>query len=545
MRAPYSRNLFDLVCEMAERYTDRPAIIAGDQRVTYPELELRIRRVAAGMRAAGVGRGDRIGILVNNRPEWIEVCIASAAIGAVAVPFSTWSKRAELDFLLADSEVKVLFTLEQFGEQDYAADLIALIPELGIVVSGQWRSARYPKMDAVVAIGGSGSGGLPLIGAIDYEAFVSRHPPLDESQAPGAGGHNGDDAMILYTSGSTSYPKAVRLTQCAMLENAFNIGERQGYSPYDKVLLALPLFWSYGSANAMCATFTHGAALVLQTRFEPAGAIELIERHACTAIYTLPAMTTSIVTHPSFHQDRTRSLRTGLTIGSAQDVVNAAEILGAHEICNVYGQTESYGNCCVTWHHWPLEQRKQMQGQPLPGVTVRIVDADTGEQMPQGKVGMIEVFGNVTPGYTGTSIELNDSAFTSDGYFPTGDLGQLTVDGCLQFVGRNTEMIKRAGINVAPAEIEELLQQHGAVALAGVTGAPDADRGEMIVAFIVPVPGMEVSCEELQAHCRAIASSYKVPNRIEICEALPVTATGKVLRRELKAMATALIAPSK
>ncbi|QRX81089.1 class I adenylate-forming enzyme family protein [Glaciimonas sp. PAMC28666] len=545
MRAPYSRNLFDLVCEMAERYTDRSAIIAGDQRVTYPELELRVRRVAAGMRAAGIVRGDRIGILVNNRPEWVEVCIGAAALGAVAVPFSTWSKRAELDFLLADSKIKQLFTLKSFGEQDYAADLIALIPELGSAAPGRWRSERFPQLEAVIAIGDNDAGHTPLVGAVAYEDFVSLHTPLDESQAPGGGGQNGDDAMILYTSGSTSYPKAVRLTQCAMIENAFNIGERQGYTPYEKVLLALPLFWSYGSANAMCATFTHGAALVLQTRFEPAGAIDLIEQHACSAIYTLPAMTTSIVTHPSFRSERTRSLRTGLTIGSAQDVVNAAELLGATEICNVYGQTESYGNCCVTWHHWTLEQRKQMQGQPLPGVTVRIVDADSGEEMPQGETGMIEVCGNVTPGYTGISIELNDSAFTLDGYFPTGDLGRMTADGCLQFVGRNTEMIKRAGINVAPAEIEELLQQHSAVALAGVTGAPDADRGEMIVAFIVPVPGMEVSCAELQAHCRAIASSYKVPNRIEICEALPVTPTGKVLRRELKAMATALTSPTK
>lgn len=542
MRAPYSRNLFDLLCEMAERYPDRPAILGADVRVTYSDLAARARQVGASLQQAGLGRGDRVGILINNRPEWIEACIGAAAIGVIAVPFSTWSKRAELDFLLADSEVTLLFSLGKFGEQDYAADLAELIPELRTAKPGQWRSQRYPKLQAIVTISAT-----PLAGVQDYETFIAGgQNAVDTLAASGAdaGADAAGDALILYTSGSTSYPKAVRLAHGAMITNAFNIGERQGLTQEDRVLLALPLFWSYGSANAMCATFSHGAALVLQTRFEAAGAIDLIERHACTAIYTLPAMTTSIVTHPSFERERTRSLRTGLTIGSAQDVVAAAEVLGAYEICNVYGQTETYGNCCVTWHHWSLAQRQQVQGPPLPGVVLRLVDPESGIAVPDGEVGMIEVRGHLTPGYTGKSGELNSEAFTVDGYYPTGDLGRITGDGHLQFVGRNTEMIKRAGINVAPAEIEELLQQHPGVALAGVTGVPDNDKGEMIVAFVIAAPGSVVTGEQLRAHCRALASSYKAPDRIEICDSLPATPTGKVLRRELKAMAMALMEPA-
>jgi fatty-acyl-CoA synthase len=141
----------------------------------------------------------------------------------------------------------------------------------------------------------------------------------------------------------------------------------------------------------MSAAFTHGAALVLQGRFEPGEAIDLIERHRCTALYTLPAITSAIISHPSFRRERVSSLRTGLTIGAPQDVVTAATVLGAAEICNVYGQTESYGNCCVTPHDWPLERRAACQGPPLPGVQVRIVDGETGAELPPGQEGHCHV----------------------------------------------------------------------------------------------------------------------------------------------------------
>lgn len=536
MRPPYSRNLFDLLCEQAERAPEQVAVVMDGKSTTYLELERRARGVAAGLSVARVGAGDRVGLLINNSVEWLEICFGAAAIGAISVPFSTWSKRGEIDFLLADSKVKVLFALEKFGDQDYLADFMELVPELHRKRPREWRAERYENLRSIVMIGSR-----TLMGAESYVEFSTRHAPLEQLPAPGDGAGSEDDALILYTSGSTSYPKAVRLSQGAMIENGFNIGERQGYTEKDRVLLGFPLFWSYGSANAMCATFSHGATLVLQSRFEPGEALDLIERHACTAIYTLPAATTSLVSHEAFSPERTRSLRTGLTIGSAQDVRVAAEVLGAKEICNIYGQTETYGNCCVTWHHWSLERRQSVQGPPLPGVKLRIVDPDTGVPMPQGEDGLVEVYGRVMPGYDGVSEKLNAKVKTADGYFVTGDIARIVADGSIQFVGRSTEMIKRIGINIAPAEVEELLRQHKGVALAGVTGVPDPEKGEIIVAFVVVTPGSTVDCEELRAHCRRLASSYKSPDHIEICGELPVTPTGKVLRRELKAMASALM----
>ena len=515
MRAPYSRSLFDLICEQAERYPDRLAVIAGEARVTYAELRERAARVGGALRAAGLRRGERIGMLISNRIEWIELCLGAAAVGAVPVPFSTWSTRREIDFLLADSRVRMLFSLERMGDQNYAADLAELLKE---------RTTRYPLLETVVYIESG------------YANFVAQSP-LTEISPPGerAGAH--DIAFILYTSGSTAYPKAVPLLQGATIENGFNIGERQGLQPGERVLLPLPLFWSYGSANAMCASFTHGATLVLQARFEAAETLDIIERERIASMYTMPAMTTAMIAHASFRPERTRSLRTAMTIGTPQDVAAIAEVLGAREVCNVYGQTESYGNCCVTWHHWPLERRMHVQGPPLPGVTLRIVDPESGRPLPQGEVGLIEVKGNLTPGYDGASSEQNAKAFTPDGFFRTGDLGRLTAEGDIQFAARDSEMIKRAGINIAPAEIEEVLQQHPAVAAVGVSGAPDPTRGELIVAFVVPAAGAKVSAEELRTHCRSLAASYKTPDRIEFCKVLPLTTTGKLMRRELKQMA--------
>ena len=191
------------------------------------------------------------------------------------------------------------------------------------------------------------------------------------SLAPGDGASAADDALILYTSGSSARPKAVRLQHYAIIENGFNIGERMGLGPEDRVLLAPPLFWAYGACNALPATLSHGAALVLQERFEAGEWIGLVERHRCTAAYTLPSITGAVLRHPEFAPERVASLRTGLMIGSPEEVRIAAERLGAAEICNIYGSTETYGNCCVTPHDWRLDRRMKGQGPPLPGMRLR------------------------------------------------------------------------------------------------------------------------------------------------------------------------------
>ncbi|MBO1081319.1 class I adenylate-forming enzyme family protein [Roseomonas haemaphysalidis] len=529
MRPPYARTMFELLDEQACRYPGGVAVICRDRSITYPELAQRARRAAGLLRAQGVRRGDRVGLLLNNRAEWLEVAFGAALLGAVLAPLSTWSTKAELEYLLADSEVTLVIALAHFGREDFAAMLRDLLPQGG-------RSERFPRLRGVLLLEGQEGDGFP-----DYAAAVAAQAPL-ETPPPGEGASARDDFVILYTSGSTSRPKAIPLMHYAVVENGFNIGERQGLGPQDRVLLSPPLFWTYGGVNALPATFTHGAALVLQPRFEAGEALELIERHGCTSLYTLPGMTDAMVRHPDFRLERTRTLRRGMTIGSPQDVVKAATQLGAREICNIYGSSETGGNCCVTQHDWPLEHRANSQGHPLPGVEMRIVSVESGQPVAAGEPGVAEVRGPyVMRGYVGGSAQHNAAVFTADGWFRTGDIGTLTPGGEFNFLGRDNEMIKRAGINVSPAEVEDVLMQHGGVAQAGVVGVPSAERGEMIVAFVVPKAGAALDAKVLVDHCRAVASSYKVPDRFEILDALPTTVTGKLMRRELKSAAAKLV----
>jgi fatty-acyl-CoA synthase len=532
MIAPHSRTLGEMLLEQAARYADAPAVICGDRVASYTDLADNAARIAASLAARGIKRGNRVGLLLNNRLEWVETFFGAAMLGAEIVAFSTWSTRDELDYLIADSGISALVTLDNFSGQDFVAILRALVPEAD--AARAWTSARFPALHHIVLLGEGGGAGWSRYADLLASAPIAALP------APGDGASAADEAIIIYTSGSSSRPKSVPLPHYGIIENGFNIGERQGYTPADRVLLAPPLFWSYGSANAMSATLTHGAALVLQGKFEPGEALDLIERHRCTALYTLPAITSAITGHPNFRRERTQSLRTGLTIGAPQDVIAAAEVLGAAEICNVYGQTESFGNCCVTWHHWPLERRARCQGPPLPGVTIRIVDPDTGAIQPAGSAGLIEVRGYIMRGYIGGSADQTAAAMTDDGFFRTGDMGLLTEDGEMQFIGRTTEMIKKGGINISPAEVEDVLMRHPSVAQAGVVGVPDALQGELLAAYVLPKPGAAPTREELIAHCRASASRYKVPDFIEFPEALPVTVTGKLLRRELKKIAVGL-----
>jgi fatty-acyl-CoA synthase len=524
MDPPFSRTLSDLAFEQAMRSPDHLAVICRGLEVSYAQLAERARVVAAAMHDLGVRRGARVATLINNRIEFLEVLLGASMLGATVAPFSTWSTRTELDFLLRDCCASVLFTIAKLGKQDVAADVASVLANSG---------ASQPQALSVVLIDGEAQAGW-----IRYEDFLDAAPL--SALAPSIGASATDAMVILYTSGSSSRPKAVPMDHYAVLENGYNIGERQGLVASDRVFIPVPLFWAYAAVNAVPAAMTHGATMVIQERFEAEEALALIETHRCTSIYTLPAITNSLLGASGFAPPRTRSLRTGLTIGSPQDVLRAVNELGARSLCNVYGSTESYGNCCVTPHDWPLERRARSQGPPLPGVSIRVRDVATGALCVSGQVGDLEVTGYLTNGYVGASAQFNTAVFTGDGYFKTGDLASLDESGCLAYAGRSTEMIKRSGINVSPAEIEETLQQHPQVGLAGVTGTPDELRDEAIVAFVIRRTHETLSAQALLAHCAEHLSSYKVPDRIEFCDSLPLTSTGKLMRKQLKVLAASV-----
>lgn len=521
---PAARSLPGLLREQATLRPDAPAAIGEHAQASFARLHERAVRIAAALRRDGIDRGSRVGMLLGNGLEWLEIFFGASMAGAVVVPFSTWSTRAELEFLIADSAITALFVRPKFLDRDFGADLDELS-----------RAGRLAALRTIIVLAPDTTIGLTMNGYLDGIADPVAWP---EGQGPAPS----DDAVVLYTSGSTSRPKGVRLKHSGIIENGFNIGERQGLRPCDRVFLPTPLFWSYGAANALPATFSHGACLVLPDRFEPGAALSMIERVGCTAIYTLPAITNAMLRHPDFDRSKTGTLRTGLTIGSPRDFLAAVEDLGVSRLCNVYGATETYGNCAVTSHDWPLQRRANCQGEPLPGQKFRFRDAETGTLLASGQPGLVEVSGYVSPGYSGASAALNAEIFTGDGYYRTGDMGFLDAEGSFVFVGRDSDMIKRAGINISPAEIEDMMKTFDGVSQAAVVGVPDTERGELVVAYVVARESAAVIPARLLDHCREQLSKYKLPDRIEIVEALPLTATGKLQRKELKRAAAALLA---
>ncbi len=520
---PFSRNLSDLLAELAARDGGAPALIWEDGQLSYERLERRVRDCARGLAALGLERGGTLGLLCSNRWEWLCAALAAHRLGARVAAYNTFARAWDLGYMLAHSGAEIVVCLDRFRGRDFRATLAELLPELR---EGPPRSTGFPALREAVVVGERGE----LAGAWSFADLLAGDGN-GEAVAPTAAPAEAD-AFVLYTSGSSARPKAVPLRHAATIENGFAIGERAGFAAADRVLVSVPLFWAYGAVNALPAVLSHGAAMVLQPAFEPAGALELIERHRCSAMYTLPNMTAALLEEPAFAPARVGSLRRGLTIGGEADVRRAADGLGIERITNVYGSTETYGNCCVTPSEWPLRRRAVSQGPPLPGVALRIADPEDGRPLGPGEVGEIQVRGYLARGYLGDE-EATAAAFGADGWYRSGDLGALDADGCLRFRARATEMIKTSGINVSPREVEEVLLMNEDVAEAAVVGVADERRTEAVVAFVVGREGRRPQETALRSFCADRVAGYKVPARVHLVAALPQTDTGKLARRRL------------
>jgi len=516
-RAPTSRTVPDLIDELARRLPEREALVGGGQRFTYRQLRAETRRIARALHALGVRRGDKVAILMGNRPEWVIADLAITTLGGVMIGVNTWATPRELEYILVHSDAKVLITADRFLKYDYRATLRDIAP-------------RVPLLERIVCVADDVPDGW--LRYADLARLAERVPDstVDGAQriiAPQ------DVAYLLYTSGSTSTPKGVQLQHGALIENMWQIGQRQHVTERDRLWLAVSLFWGLGCENALFNLLTHGGCVVLQERFDAGEALALIERERCTMFYGTPNMAQALHEHP----DRTRrdlsSLRGGATIGTPEQIMRVVE-LGARDICNIYGLTETYGNCNVTDAAEPLAKRLTTVGRPLAGVDQRIVDPETERVLAAGQVGEIRVKGYVTIGYYKDPARTAES-FDAHGYFRTGDLGWMDADGALHFRGRLKEMVKTGGINVAPIEVEEILMTHPGVQLAFVTGVPDPVRDEVLGAVIVPKPGAALSEESVCAFCREALAAYKVPRLIRFAaeHELPLTTTGKLQKNRL------------
>jgi fatty-acyl-CoA synthase len=528
---PRSETLGDLLDEIAAKIPRQLAVVFRDERLDYADLKVCADSFARALLAAGVRRGDRVALLVTNRTEWLVAAFGAAKIGAVTAAISTFSTPRELGWTLEHCGASILVTLDAFRGRSFLGALRDLCPELAWSAPGALRSAKLPALHTVVAVQGS-----PAAGMFSLADFFARGTGVDAAELAAAQRkvRPEDICYILYTSGSTAAPKGVTLAHSPLIANGFGIGERMHLTATDRVWLAVPLFWSFGSANAMPALMAHGGSIVLQESFEPGEAIALIERERCTVCYGMANMARAMRQHPWHPGRRLGAMRTGLTIGPPEDIAMTIEVVGAAELCNVYGATETYGNCAVTDAHDPLDQRLHSQGLPLPGMTIRAVNPMTRETLPADEVGELVVEGYVTPGYY-RAPELDAAAFDESGGFLTGDIGSIDRDGRVRFRGRLKEIIKTGGINVAPLEVEEVLLQHPDIVQAYVVGVPDAAKGEIVAAAVEPGPGAAADAAAIIAYCRDRLASYKVPAQIAFYTAdqLPRTPTGKIHKPSL------------
>jgi len=529
---PRARTLGDLLDEVATARPAAEAIVFRGERLSYAQWRAQSTALARALLALGVRRGDRVAVLLPNRPEWLVTAFAAARLGAATVAISTWSTPREIAWTLEHARPRVLVTMEAFRGRAYLGPLYELCPELAGSAPGRLRSERLPDLRAVIAIDGRAHEGVER-----WSDALQRGGEVRASALAAAAEEvrPEDIAWVLYTSGSTATPKGVTLAHGGVIANGFDIGERQHLTPADRLWLSVPLFWSFGSANALPAILTHGGTIVLQESFGAGEALALLDEERCSVYYGMANMARAMLEHPDRGRRARAAMRTGLTIGLPEDIQMTMDAVNARQLCNVYGATETYGNCAVTDAHDPLDLRLTTQGLPLPGMQIRVVDPASGRTLPPDAVGELRVKGHITPGYY-RDPEQTRAAFDAEGYFVTGDLGLLGRDGRVRFRGRLKELIKTAGANVAPLEVEAVLLTHPAVKQAYVVGVRDRDRGEVGVAAIELEDGATATAESLTAFCRERLASYKVPARIvfRAADEFPRTATGKVQKPRLR-----------
>jgi fatty-acyl-CoA synthase len=525
------RTVGALLAHLAQTIPQQEAVIFPPQRLTYAALYAQATAVAGGLWRVGIRHGEPVALLVSNRPEWITTALGCALIGAPVVAISTWSRRVELEYVLDHSQAVALVALDGFLGADYQALLNEIAPQVAQCPPGQIDAARLPALRELIVLG---QPALPAARHFDEVVALGRRMDPAVVHAASARVQPMDILYVLYTSGSTARPKGVTLTHAGCLENGFNIGERQHLTCADRLWLAVPLFWSFAAANALMALITHGGTIVLQERFDADAAIRLIAAERCTVYYGMSHMAQAMLKAPAWEHYDTRSLRTGLTIGTPEEIALTMHELGVREICNVYGATETYGNATVTDASEPEALRLHSQGKPLPGMQLRIVHPDTQEVLPAGEVGEIRVAGYVTPGYY-RDPENNDRAFDTEGYFCTGDLGMLDAEGRLHFCGRLKDLIKSGGINISPLEVETYLMTSPKVQYAAVVGLPDAMKGEVPVAAVALCDGEVATPEEIRGYCRGHIASYKIPAHVVFLhpDEFPRTSTGKVQKTGL------------
>jgi len=509
-----SAHLADVFDAAVARCPERPFIVAGDRRQTYAQASRDADALAAALADLGIAAGDTIAVNLPNCPEWLITALAASRLGAVLVPVNPALGHHELTYQLRHAEASVVVTAASHGGKDFVELFDELIADL-------------PDVQYLVAVGEGDYWYDDRV--FPFRDLVSKGARLEAPAAP----RDPDGAFtILYTSGTMGKPKGVRLSHRNVVGTAAAVAEALGVGPDDVVLAAVPFFTIFGT-SVVAGAVVVGASLVLDDRFDPAATIELMARENVTVCHGVPTMFHLLMREPGFARARLPQLRTGIVAGSP---VPPDLLTAVRRVCDVevaYGLTETGPTVTMTRATDAPAQRLETVGRALPGVELRIVDVTTGDLHGAEAVGELAVKGpNVMSGYHRMPAETRRS-FTPEGFFLTGDLAMLEADGYVRIVGRRKEMIIRGGYNIYPREVEDVLRAHPGVDEVCVVGVPHDILGEMVCACVVPTEGAILRGEDITEFARKQMADYKVPDLVRFFDALPLTASGKVKRREL------------
>jgi acyl-CoA synthetase (AMP-forming)/AMP-acid ligase II len=508
-----------VVAATAERLGGQVAVEDGDVRLTYAELLEQARTFAAALVASDVQPGDRVAIWAYNSAEWIVAVLGVFEAGAVLVPVNTRFKGAEAADILARSGARALVTVTDFLDADY----VAMLGASGI---------ELPDLDTIVIARGGAA--APSVGWTD---FLERATPEArvEVERRRAALDAEDPSDILFTSGTTGVPKGVVQTHGRTLQVATDWVAMTGLSAADRYLMINPYFHMFGLKAGILASVVAGATMLPQAVFDVDRVLERVAVEQVTVLPGAPTLYQSILDHPDRDRHDLSSLRVAVT-GAADIPVELIRRID-HElpfsvIITGYGLTEA-GTAAATSPGDDVETIATTVGRPRPGFELRIVD-DQDREVPHGDAGEILLRGGSIMSHYLDDPDATEAALSADGWLRTGDLGVLDDDGHLRIVGRSKDMFIVGGFNAYPAEIENALLRHPDIQQAAVIGVPDERLGEVGMAFLVMAPGSSTSGAEIIEWARDEIANYKVPRRVEVVDELPINATGKVMKEELR-----------
>jgi len=503
-----------------ERFPDREAIVVCSQRLrlTYRQFWDLTDGAARAFLAAGVQKGDRVGIWSPNRFEWPAIQYATARIGAILVNINPAYRAFELEYALRQSGVTTLLLARSFRQAEYEPMLAEA-------------RRNCPDLRHVVVLDR------------EWEAFLSSGRAVTDGElAEREARLQFDDPInIQYTSGTTGRPKGATLTHHNILNNGYFVGAALRYTDRDRVCIPVPFYHCFGMVLGCLACTSHGACMVIPDEaFNPRAVLDAVQAERCTSLYGVPTMFVAVLEHPRFGEYDVSSLRTGVMAGAPCPIELMRQVvtkLHMPEVAIGYGMTETSPISTFTAHDDPLERRVGSVGRVFPHIEIKVIDPATGAIVPRGAAGELCTRGySVMCGYWHDDAATNTSIDPA-GWMHSGDLAVMDRAGYVHIVGRIKDMIIRGGENISPREIEEYLLTHPGICEAQVVGVPSRKYGEEVMAWVKPRAGTNLSADELNKFCCGRIAGFKVPRYWKVVDAFPLTVTGKVQKYRMREIA--------